>query len=30
MHDLAAEQPERGATMAAMWEEWAARANVMP
>ena len=28
--DLAAEQPERVATMAAQWQAWATRAGVQP
>ncbi|HPY31608.1 MAG TPA: arylsulfatase [Verrucomicrobiota bacterium] len=30
MHNLAASQPERVSAMAAQWEAWAARANVLP
>lgn len=30
LHDLAAEEPERTARMAAMWTAWAERANVLP
>ncbi|OQB89264.1 MAG: hypothetical protein BWX84_02503 [Verrucomicrobia bacterium ADurb.Bin118] len=30
MHNLAASQPERVNAMAAQWEAWAARANVLP
>lgn len=30
MHDLAAEQPDRLASMVKQWEEWAHRANVLP
>jgi arylsulfatase len=29
-HDLAAAQPERVAELSAKWEQWAARANVLP
>lgn len=30
MHDLAAQQPDRVKAMAAQWDAWAARANVLP
>ena len=30
LHDLAVEQPERVKTMAAAWDAWAARADVLP
>ncbi len=30
MHDLAAQQPDRIKAMAAQWDAWAARANVLP
>jgi arylsulfatase len=30
LHDLAAQQPERAKDMAAKWEAWAKRANVIP
>ena len=30
LHDLAAAQPERATALAAKWDEWAARANVLP
>ena len=29
-HDLAAEQPERAKELAAKWDAWAKRANVIP
>ncbi|MEA2710519.1 MAG: hypothetical protein QOF78_3120 [Phycisphaerales bacterium] len=30
MNDLAAKEPERAATMAQQWQQWAERANVLP
>jgi len=30
MHDLAARDPQRVETMAAQWQKWAERANVLP